>query len=213
MMLAGLCLSVGVCGCSDESSVESAAGGSGGTAAMAGSGGSAMGGSSGSLATAGSSGSSGSAGTTLCAKYGGADAVAGVIKNQVIGEVAADCRISAFFTTLSVDGLTRVSDCLAIQAQELFGCPGVTYTGASASNGLPCRSMAAAHAGLAISDGDFMALLEDVAAGLGNAGVEDGDIAAAAPALMGLKPDIVENSATAPTHAACDAGGAGDGGA
>jgi hypothetical protein len=140
MMLAGLCLTVGVCGCSDESSVESSAGGSGGTAAMAGSGGSAMGGSSGSSATAGSSGSSGSAGTTLCAKYGGAEAVAGVIKNQVIGEIAADCRISAFFTTLSVDGLTRVSDCLA--TQELFGCPGVTYTGASASNGLPCRPAA-----------------------------------------------------------------------
>jgi hemoglobin len=148
---------------------------------------------------------------TLCAKYGGADAVASVIKNQVIGEIAADCRINAFFTTLSQAGLTRVSDCLAIQAQQLFACPGVTYAGASATNSLPCRSMSEAHAGLGVSEGDFMALIEDVAAGLGSAGVEEADIAAAAPALMGLKPDIVEDTATEPTRAGCDAG-AGDGG-
>src|SRR5687767_1598748 len=107
VLLAGLGLNVAVCGCSDESSDARGTGGSGGSAASAGSGGA--------VATGGSGG--GSVGTTLCDKYGGPDAVAGVIKNQVIGEIAADCRINVFFTTLSEDGLTRVSDCLAIQAQ------------------------------------------------------------------------------------------------
>ncbi len=141
---------------------------------------------------------------TLCAKYGGPAAIESVIKNQVVSEIAGDCRISSFFTTLTDEGFTRVKDCLAIQAQELFQCPGVTYQGSEASNGLPCRDMKQAHAGAGISDGDFDALIEDVVAGLSKAGVSDEDIAAAAPALLGMKTDIVEQSGTTdPTKSEC----------
>lgn len=156
---------------------------------------------------AGSGGETSESGETLCAKYGGADNVAFVVQNQVIGAIAGDCRINTFFTSLSPDGFTRVGDCLTIQVQELFGCPGIRYEGAEASNGLACRSMVQAHAGLAISSGDFDALIEDVVAGLAEAGVEEADIMAAAPALLGLKDDIVEaDGDTAATRDECSDG-------
>ncbi len=149
-------------------------------------------------------------GGTLCAKYGGPDAIKGAITQHVIPAIAADCRVNGFFASLSNDQLTRLSDCLSIQAQELFACEGITYAGAEASNGLQCRSMAAAHAGLGISGGDFDALIEDVVAGLGAAGVEADDIGAAAPALLGLKGDITEapndNDPSAPICSADDGG-------
>ena len=143
---------------------------------------------------------------TLCAKYGGADNVASVVKNDVIGAIAADCRVNSFFTELGSDAFTRVEDCLTIQVQELFSCDGVTYAGAEASNGLPCRSMATAHVGLGISDADFNALIEDVVLGLGGAGVEEDDIMAAAPALLGMQDDIVEAADDdASTRGSCEA--------
>lgn len=139
---------------------------------------------------------------SLCAKYGGASVIKGAITQEVIPTIAADCRINGFFASLTTDQLTRLSDCLSIQAQELFGCEGITYAGAQASNGLACRSMTAAHAGLGISGGDFDALIEDVVTGLTAAGVEADDIGAAAPALLGLKGDITatpnNNETTAP---------------
>ena len=145
---------------------------------------------------------------TLCAKYGGPAAIASVMKTQVYDAIGADCRVNAFFTALSRDATLRVGDCLAVQAQELFGCPGVVYAGSMASNGLPCRSMTAAHAGLNISAGDFDALIEDVVAGLTEAGVEPDDIALAAPALLGLQPEIVSDDSNAkPSSDVCDADG------
>ena len=133
---------------------------------------------------------------TLCAKYGGANAIDQVVRTNVIGAIAEDCRINAFFTTLSEAAFTRVNDCLSIQVQALFACEGVSYQGAADSNGLPCRSMADAHRGLGISSADFDALIEDVVAGLSEAGVEDADIQAAAPALLGMEPDVVEVDAS-----------------
>jgi hemoglobin len=147
-------------------------------------------------------------GQRLCEKYGGADAVKSVVENDVIGTIAADCRINTFFTSLTNDGFGRVNDCLAIQVQELFGCDGVSYEGSIASNGLPCRSMTVAHQGLGISAADFDALIEDVVAGMTQAGVEEADIAAAAPALLGMEPDIVEDDTASHSREACmlDAG-------
>jgi hypothetical protein len=130
----------------------------------------------------------------------------------VIGQIAADCRINTFFTSLSEDYFTRVNDCLTIQVHELFGCDGITYTGAKDSNGSECRSMADAHAGLGISKGDFDALIEDVVAALQAYNVEEADINAAAPALLGMESDIVEDSSTDNTQAVCGGGAGGTGG-
>lgn len=147
---------------------------------------------------------------SLCAKYGGAANIATVVQTNVIGEIAADCRINTFFTSLSENEFTRVNDCLTIQVQELFGCSGITYEGSKDSNGKVCRSMVDAHRGLLISDGDFMALIEDVVAGLQDAGVAQADIDAAAPALLGMQADIVEKDGVDdPTKLMCAAGGSG----
>jgi hypothetical protein len=181
-------------GCGDDDDTTGAgSGGSGGKAGSAGS-------------KAGSGGTAGSGTGTLCAKYGGKDNVASAIKEKVVPELTGDCRINAFFSSLSAARVTHLKDCLAIQAQELFGCPGVKYQGSKSSNDMECRSMKVAHAGLGSSAGDFDALIEDVAKGLKAAGIEDADIATAGEALMGLKGDIVEADKSDRTKSKCDGG-------
>jgi hypothetical protein len=143
---------------------------------------------------------------SLCAKYGGPASVHAIVGEQVLGRIAADCRIQAFFAGLTPAGMIRVRDCLSIQVQELMGCNGVHYAGAFASNGLECRDMHKAHIGLGIGSADFDALLEDVVAGLEAAGMERADIEAAAPALLALKATIVETEATSATRDSCNAG-------
>jgi hypothetical protein len=187
-------------GCGDDSSKAS------------GSDGGASGSDAGSKSDAGGTRDGGAA--TLCDKYGGTSAVGSVITKFVLPKISGDCRINSFFADLPADHMQRLSDCLSIQAEELFGCAGVKYVGAKASNGFPCRSMKEAHKFLKIGSGDFDALIEDVAAGLAQAGVEQKDISAAAPALVGLESDIVEQPASKqPTMAMCtEDGGAADGG-
>lgn len=140
---------------------------------------------------------------SLCDKYGGADAVASVVSDNIIATFVADCRISTHFTELGADLLQHVGECLTIQVQELFGCAGIHYEGAQSSFGSQCRSMVEAHQGLGISKGDFDALIEDVVTGLTEAGVSADDIGAAAPALLGLEGDIVEDTTTDNTKAMC----------
>lgn len=207
LLVGALIVPVSLVGCSDDEdsggsggNAGSGAAGSGGTGATGATGGN--GGSGGS--TAGSGGSGGTA--SLCAKYGGADAVASVVENNVFPAIAGDCRISAWFTSLTANVQTHVLECLTIQTQEVFGCEGITYAGSSSSFG-PCRSMSEAHANLGISAGDFDALVEDVAAGLTEAGIEAADIAAAAPVLVGLKDEIVEDTSTDNTKDMCTASG------
>ena len=227
-------LSVAICavvsatliyGCGDDDDDMAGGAGSGGSTSKGGSDG--KGGSAGSTSKGGSSGKGGSstmaganaggaggaaAEQSLCEKYGGEDNVAMVVENNVIGAIAADCRISAHFTELDADSFTHVVDCLSIQVEELFGCEGVSYVGSESSVGRACRSMIDAHQGLGISKGDFDALIEDVVSGLTEAGVEEADINAAAPVLLGLEDAIVEDTSTVETKAACE-GGASAGGA
>lgn len=141
---------------------------------------------------------------TLCSKYGGAAGIERAIKQYVLEELATDCRVGLHFVTLPANRLARFSDCLSYQAQELFGCPGVTYAGSKSPNGLVCRDMKTAHAGLGLSTGDFDAVLADVASGLLKAGVAQQDIEAIAPVLLGLEAQIVESPVDAPTRS-CDA--------
>jgi hypothetical protein len=144
---------------------------------------------------------------TLCAKYGGAAGVETAIKQFVIEELATDCDIGLHFTMLPADRLARFGDCLTYQAQELFGCPGVKYAGSKSPNGLPCRDMKSAHAGLGLSQGDFEALLSDIAGGLLKAGVSQHDIQRIAPTLSGYEDQIVESLVQTPSRScAQDAG-------
>jgi hypothetical protein len=151
---------------------------------------------------------------TPCSRAGGAATVASLIYDKanpanndtLVGRFAGDCRINAFFDVPKA-ALDHVGECLTIQVQELFGCPGVTYSGSKSSGGQVCRDMKTAHTGLAISQGDFDALIQDTAAfvqPLVAAGVlTEAEFTAAAGVLVGLGPDIVEDPATSPTLAMC----------
>ncbi len=205
---AALAASAAIYGCGEDDNDDMASGGSA-SAGKGGSGSAGKGGSGSAGKAGGASGGEGGAATqSLCEKYGGADNVATVVRTNIIGAIAADCRISLHFTALDADTFTHVGDCLTIQVQELFGCSGVTYAGSMSSVDRACRSMTVAHDGLGISKGDFDALIEDVVAGLTEAGVEGADIMAAAPALLGMEPAIVEDEGSDPTKSQC-AGGAG----
>lgn len=135
-----------------------------------------------------------SASATLCFKYGGAANVEKAIKQDVLFELATDCRIGPHVTTLPADHLARLGDCLAIQAQELFGCPGIKYAGSMSPNGLPCRGAASADLGLASDASE--ALLFDIARGLANAGVAREDVRRVAPSLAGVEGDVAETPAS-----------------
>ncbi|MBX7099132.1 MAG: hypothetical protein K1X89_15585 [Myxococcaceae bacterium] len=142
----------------------------------------------------GTGGSGGGSAQTLCEKYGGADTIKTVVTTKVVPEFAGDCRIQRHFTTLPGTQLTHVVECLTTQVQELFGCAGKVYAGSKDTAGVACRDMKTAHANLGLTAGDFNALIEDTVAGLQKAGVAAADINAAAPALLGMRSDIVSSN-------------------
>jgi len=217
------CIALSAWGCSDDDDVNAPTAGSGGTMPTAGTGGSTGGvGGSSTAGTAGSAGSSmaGSGGMgnggSLCLTYGGPSGVASVVQNQVLGIIMSDCRINSFFTVLSDEAATHLSECLVIQFQEVFGCPGVTYAGSQDSSGAACRDMATAHASLGISDGGFGAMIDAIGAGLSIGGVQGPDVAQVVGAIYPTAAQIVDVTAgPGPTRVACDQpdAGAGDAGA
>ena len=147
---------------------------------------------------------------TLCVQYGGYDTVKAVV-DHAVAAVAADCRINTFFTSLTPAKLTHVVECLKIQIGNVMACDGVRYAGATDSSGVACRSMADAHKGLAISDGDFKAFVETVAGSLAADKVAAADIATLGVALNGTHDDVVDaTKRTDPAHGksicAADAG-------
>ncbi|MCC6622656.1 MAG: hypothetical protein IT385_15445 [Deltaproteobacteria bacterium] len=140
-------------------------------------------------------------GASLCDEYGGPGVVSTVVQDLVIPEIAADCRVNQYFLALPPEALGHLAECLTIQVQELFGCEGVVYAGATDARGRACRSMAEAHAGLQLSKGDFDALIDDVVVAMTKAGIAEEHIAAAAPALLGMEGDIVaQPTIEAPTY-------------
>jgi hypothetical protein len=126
-----------------------------------------------------------------------------------LAHILGDCRVNAFFAPLGTAKINHIADCMVTQVSELFACPGFKYAGSEDKKGVACAEMKSARAKLGISDGDFSALVDDMTSGLMSAGVSSSDIAAAAPALADMKPDIVMSSSTKPTREACS----GDGGA
>jgi hemoglobin len=147
----------------------------------------------------------GDGGETLCAKYGGQPMVAAMIPG-ILGVIAGDCRVDAYFATLGMAKINHIADCMVNQVGGLFQCPGVVYAGSVDTKGVACLDMKTAHMGMGLSVGDFNALVDDIAKGLTMGGVSAADIQSAAPALMGMEPDIVESTATSTTRGACDGG-------
>ena len=127
--------------------------------------------------------------TDLCTRLGGpgeggiADLVSGFL-----GTVVVDERINGYFLNSDVDGghlLTTVSEQLGVAAE----CPGIEYSG---------LSMVEAHAGLKISQQDFLDFAEDFQIALdahqaAHPELTDDDKAAILTVLGALSPDIVED--------------------
>lgn len=92
--------------------------------------------------------------------------------------------------------LEHFAECLSLFVQNAAGCA-VAYDHDQA--GKACKSMAAAHAGLGISEEDYTALIDDAAKALIAAGVDAGSpqFAAVAGALTAdsLKEDVIESDA------------------
>jgi len=141
-----------------------------------------------------------------CERAGGAAAVASVVYNKanaadpatLVGTFAGNCKINQHFLTLGAERLNHTGECLAIQVQELFGCAGVTYAGSMDSLGAACRDMKTTHTGLAISKGNFDALIADVVSLVSplaapEVGVlTEAELNATAAALLSLEADILE---------------------
>ena len=155
---------------------------------------------------AGSGGAESDSGVaTLCSKYGGPDEVAAMIP-KVLGAISGDCRVNAFFAPLGADKIGHIADCMVTQVSELFGCPGFKYEGSKDTKGKVCLDMVTSHATLDISEGDFNALVDDMVAGLIEAGVSSADIMSIAPTVGSMKADIVKADSADQTRAACDGG-------
>ncbi len=114
---------------------------------------------------------------SLYARLGGGDAIRAVV-GDFLTRVAADARINAFFRGVDLDSLAMK---LTDEICETTGGP-CRYTG---------KSMRAAHADMAITNADFDALMEDLAAALDHAGVGPNEERELLGALGRLRGQIV----------------------
>lgn len=144
-------------------------------------------------------------GPALCTKYGGYATMEKVVAD-LFGALVADCRVSRFFTGLTPERQAHLYDCLVKQVAVVMRCPDIRYDVDNA--GAECRDMKTSHKGLSIRGADFDALVQDLVVVLQKDGVAQADIDAIAPSLLGLRGDIVTNSAPGNARV-CDAGGGG----
>jgi len=117
------------------------------------------------------------AGPSLYTRLGGLDAIHAVV-GDFLRRVAADARINAFFRGVDIDTLAAR---LADQICQVSGGP-CRYTG---------RSMRQAHADLNVTNADFDALVEDLAASLDHFDVGTREKGELLQVLGGLRKQIV----------------------
>jgi hemoglobin len=117
------------------------------------------------------------AGPSLYARLGGREAIRAVV-GDFLGRVAADARINAFFRGVDTDELAAK---LTDQICQVTGGP-CRYAG---------KPMREAHAGMKISDADFDALVEDLAASLDHFSVGPNEVRELLTTLSGLRRQIV----------------------
>lgn len=118
-----------------------------------------------------------STGTSLYDRLGGRRAITAVV-DDFVSNVAADSRINGFFARTNIPRFKRL---LVEQICAGTGGP-CTYTG---------RDMRTAHAGMAISDSDFNALVEDLVKSLEKLRVPSREQAELLDILGSMKSDIV----------------------
>jgi hemoglobin len=111
-------------------------------------------------------------------RLGGKAAITAVV-DDFVGRVAADTRINQKFAKSDIP---RVKAMLVDQICEASGGP-CKYTG---------RTMAEAHKGMAVTEGEFDALVSDLVATLGQLKVPDQEQKELMTVLAAMKRDIVE---------------------
>ena len=128
---------------------------------------------------------------SLYVKYSGKPTVTKIVDDAVAG-LLADTKVSPFFAVIGKpghDSVARLKSCPVLQFSALLGGP-YTYPGTN-DNGDMCESMKTAHAGLNITSAAFGQFVTDLAGVLKADGMSDADIQIVAPAVVGLKADIV----------------------
>lgn len=235
------------CGDDDDSSTPNTGGKAGSGSNMAGEGGSTTGGksggTSGTTTTEAGAGGAEAGDSQLCTDLGGPANIDAVVRGDgkaatktdpfnpfrfekdgrqgsVLLNVATDPCIGQQFAHLltAPDDLEHLAQCLSLFVQNAAGC-NVAYS--EDSKGKACKSMAAAHAGLGITDEDYTALITDAAQALIAAGVAPGspqfNAVAGALTAKSLKDQIITDESAGYSQAGemCtdEAGGAGAGGA
>jgi hemoglobin len=123
---------------------------------------------------------------SLYDRLGGTEAITAVI-DAFVARCAADDRINGKFARTDIP---RLKSSLIDQVSEAAGGP-VTYSG---------RDMRTTHDGMAVTAGEFDALVEDLVATLDRFGVGEAEKSELLGALAPMRPDIVEvESATTGT--------------
>jgi hemoglobin len=120
------------------------------------------------------------AGNRLYDQLGGLAGIT-VVMNDFVSNLAADSRISHYFTSLPAIRLKRLEELLIQQVANASGGP-VTYTG---------LDMKTAHATLGITMDDFNALVEDLVAALDSNQVSASAKQSLRGALAPMASDIV----------------------
>jgi hypothetical protein len=143
--------------------------------------------------------------TSLCAKYGGVDAVR-ILVGHAADALGADCRINPFFAALTPAQGQHLEDCLKTQIANALGCDGVKYAGSTDTAGVACRSMSDAHKGLGVTTADFDAYVETVLSSLILDGIAAEDLVPISAFLNGTSAVIVENPSVNYSKYGCDGG-------
>jgi hemoglobin len=117
-------------------------------------------------------------GGSLFERLGGKDAITAVV-DDFVARCAGDDRINGKFARTDI---ARLKANLVDQVCEATGGP-CTYTG---------RDMRTTHDGMAVTGGEFEALVADLVATLDKFGVGEAEKAELLGALAPMRPDIVE---------------------
>lgn len=126
-------------------------------------------------------------------KLGGKDGITKAV-DAIIKKIGDDKRINKYFAKTVKDPkkLEALKANLVDQITAAVGGP-AEYKG---------KDMVAAHKGMNLKEADFTAFVEDVAAGLKDAGVADEDAKPILDTLNGMKDQVVDNGKKAPKPAA-----------
>lgn len=125
-------------------------------------------------------------------KLGGKDGITKAV-DAIIKKIGDDKRINKYFAKTVKDPkkLEALKANLVDQITAAVGGP-AEYKG---------KDMVAAHKGMNLKEADFTAFVEDVAAGLKDAGVADEDAKPILDTLNGMKDQVVDNGKKAPKPA------------